>query len=294
LEGRSWLFASRSTGLGLAWQQPLSIGNALGVRYVSERSATSFPFGGQGELPPGLPRELTARSSRRTLGISWSHFQHNERLLTDTSLSGGILGGTENLVQSSVEYVRLRDDPFSGGRNTWAFRGFLAGAGSFGGKALPLHSRLFAGEELVRGFRTGALAPYTITSAKTTEGGQTLHLRSGGANLVVAGNTEYRMPLPEWTGGANVAAFFDAGAGWLLPGWLGGDAPELLGGTNGVLHTSSGVELRVPLSAVRQNLRLYYAVNPLRLAESLLLPDGSAFRPGERRSAFGWALGALF
>lgn len=294
LEGRTRLFVSRSTGLGLTWQQPLTVSNSLGVRFVSERNTTTFPLALQEELPPGLPRGLTVRSSRRTLGLTWSNFRHNGRLLSDASLSGGVLGGEENHVHSSIEYVRLLDDPFSGGRNTWAFRGFLAGAGSFSGKALPVHSRLFAGEELVRGFRAGALAPYAATTSQTADGNLAFQSYPTGANLVVASNTEYRMPLPDWAGGADAAAFFDAGAGWLLPGWLGGDAPELLAGTNGVLRASAGLELRVPLPAVRQNLRLYYAVNPLRLAGTFLLPDGSAFRPGERRSAFGWALGSLF
>ncbi len=292
--GRRRLFTSRSTGLGLTWQQPLTVGDSLGVRYVYTHNVTRHPFGSLEGVTPGLPTELTARSSRRTLGLSWSHWRRNERLLADASLSGSILGGDESFLKSSVEYVRLHDDPLSGGRNTWAFRGFVAGIGGLGDDPLPLHARLFAGAELVRGFRTGSLAPYAMTTAESTEGIQTFRTRATGANLVAAVNTEYRMPLPQWTGGGDAAAFFDAGAGWLLPRWLGADAPELLEGTNGVLHASTGLELRVPLPAVRQDLRLYYAVNPLRLAESFLLSDGSAFRPGERRSAFGWALGSLF
>jgi len=32
----------------------------------------------------------------------------------------------------------------------------------------------------------------------------------------------------------------------------------------------------------------------MRLARAILLPDGSAFRPPNRRAAVGWAIGSLF
>jgi hypothetical protein len=45
---------------------------------------------------------------------------------------------------------------------------------------------------------------------------------------------------------------------------------------------------------VEQPMRLDLAVNPLRLAKSFLLPDGSHFRASDRRWAWSWGLGSLF
>jgi|DewCreStandDraft_4_1066084.scaffolds.fasta_scaffold10898_5 hypothetical protein len=76
-------------------------------------------------------------------------------------------------------------------------------------------------------------------------------------------------------------------------GWAGGHR-SCCEGKNGTLRASSGVKLRAPLPVVRQPLRFYYAINPLRLAERFLLSDGSVFRPSERWRRFGWATGARF
>jgi len=90
------------------------------------------------------------------------------------------------------------------------------------------------------------------------------------------------------------AAFFDTGIGWLLPGWLGANRPALLGATKGIVRASTGVEMRWQVPIVDQTVRVHYAVNPMRLARAILLPDGSAFRPPNRRAAVGWAIGSLF
>ena len=115
--------------------------------------------------------------------------------------------------------------------------------------------------------------------------------QSPGADLVGAVNSEYRVPLLPRT---EVAGFFDAGSGWLLPGWLGPNRPTLLRGTNGVARASTGLELRWRLPVIDETLRVHYSLNPLRLAETLALPDGSRFRPPDRHAALGWALGSLF
>jgi hypothetical protein len=104
-------------------------------------------------------------------------------------------------------------------------------------------------------------------------------------------NTEYRVPVAPRT---KVVAFFDFGSGWLLPNWLGPQRPTLLAGTNGVLRASTGVELQWTLPVVEQTMRLDLSLNPLRLARSFLLPDGSRFSAPDRKVAFSWALGSLF
>lgn len=197
-------------------------------------------------------------------------------------------------MRSTVEYARLYSDPLTNGRNAWAWRSFVGGVSTYDGGSLFLHQRLFAGEQLVRGFRTGELAPYTFSVAQNADGTTAARTQAGGANLVAAINGEYRVPLEPTGARAEAAAFFDLGAGWLVPRWLGATNEEVVRGTNGVLRGSAGVELRFDLPLVHQPLRVHYAVNPLRLAGDLLLPDGNRFRPADRRAALGWALGSFF
>lgn len=295
--GSERLFTSRNSGLGLSSNVPLTPRDTLGFSFELSRTGTEF------HLPqpiPGVPLDsLQTRSSRRAVGVAWSRESdprnaRRERLDVSASLSGGWLGGDEKLLRSTVEYARLYSDPLTAGRNAWAWRGYVGGVSSYDGGSLLLHQRLFAGEQLVRGFRSGELAPYTLTTTQSTDGTTTTSAQAGGANLVGVINGEYRVPLDSNGTRAEVAAFFDLGAGWLLPRWLGGAREEVVRNTNGVLRGSAGVELRVNLPVIHQPLRVHYAVNPLRLAQELLLPDGSRFRPSDRRAPLGWALGSFF
>ena len=62
----------------------------------------------------------------------------------------------------------------------------------------------------------------------------------------------------------------------------------------GILRASTGFEVRWQIPAVEQPLRLDLAINPLRLAKSFLLPDGSRFRAPDRLLGWTWGLGPLF
>jgi len=96
-------------------------------------------------------------------------------------------------------------------------------------------------DELVRGLRAGELGPSEVTTRIPPSGVTIYSASPSGANLVSAANAEYRFPLAV---GTEAAAFFDLGSGLLLPTGLGPAKPVLLGGTNGVLHGSAGIELR--------------------------------------------------
>jgi hypothetical protein len=102
---------------------------------------------------------------------------------------------------------------------------------------------------------------------------------------------EYRVPLG---GGTEAAGFFDLGSGLLLPNWLGHARPSIVDSTNGILHGSTGVEVRWTVPGVGVPVRAHYALNVLRLDRWLPLPDGSLFHAHDRFSAFGWGLGPLF
>ena len=301
--GHRRLFTSRSSGFGLSSTYPLTASDTLGVNYQLTHTSTAYDL----NLPPaisGVARNpLRASTAGHTISLNESHDTGRERWDAAASVSGGRLGGDENLLRASAEYARILPDPltpylYPGGarlgkedrRNAWAFRGHIAGVSSFRGE-LPLHARQFAGDELVRGLRGGELAPYALVKSDQASGTPTYRAQAVGADLVSAVNTEYRLPLTQRT---EAAAFFDTGIGWLLPGWLGANRPALLGATKGIVRASTGVEMRWQVPIVDQTVRVHYAVNPMRLARAILLPDGSAFRPPNRRAAVGWAIGSLF
>ncbi len=284
------LFTSQSIGFNAGWSYAVSPANSFGVNYDLSHTLTRYSIA----LPPeltGLPNpEVRTETSSRSVGLGWTRDTGRERFLANTSISGGALGGNENLLRSSAEYVRVFPDPFVGRGNAWAFRGTVVGAGSTKGD-MPLYARLFAGDQFVRGFRPGELGPYTAVTSTSATGGETFRAVPAGANLAAAWNAEYRVSL---TRRSEAVGFFDLGAGRLLPNWLGPGRPALLAATNGVLRGSTGLELRYTVPGVEIPLRVNYAVNVLRLRSALRLPDGSVFRAPDRGAAFGWALGSLF
>jgi outer membrane protein assembly factor BamA len=156
---------------------------------------------------------------------------------------------------------------------------------------MPFYSRVFAGDELVRGLRPGELGPDAVVSSISPAGATTYSTTPAGGNLVGAANAEYRVKLSANT---EAAGFFDLGSGTLLMNWLGPARPTLADSTNGILHASTGVELQWTVPGIGVPVRVYYAVNVLRLDRWLPMPDGSSFHARNRFSAFGWALGSLF
>jgi outer membrane protein assembly factor BamA len=288
--GNQHFLSSRSSGLGVGLGYPVARDQILTTTYAVARQNTQFAL----PFPPGLTglanNQIWSSTSSHSLGLNWSGDSGHQHWGTSAAVSGGWLGGDENLLRSSAEYIRSHSDPLTNGRNTWAFRGYTAGVSSFDGSLL-FQDRYFAGNELLRGFRGGEIAPYAVEDLTDASGKNSFHAVPAGANLLAAVNTEYRVPVAPRT---QAGAFFDTGSGWLLPNWLGPRRPLLLAGTNGLLRASTGFELRWQAPIVEQPVRLDFAVNPLRLAKSFLLPDGSHFRASDRRWAWSWGLGSLF
>jgi outer membrane protein assembly complex protein YaeT len=283
-------FTSHSEGINIPWTYALSNTDSLSVNYTLSRAITdyqvTFP-----PLPAGVTSsDLKTKISSRSLGMAWAHDAGNERAVFSDSISGGLLGGDENMIRSSAEYGGILHDAIFAQGHAWAFRMKFSGAGSYRGD-MPFYSRFFPGDELVRGFRPGELGPYALSIKAASSGATTYSSLPAGANLVIAANAEYRMPLG---GGTEAAGFFDLGAGWLLPNWLGPTRPLILNSTNGVLHGSTGIELRWTVPGVQVPIRAYYAVNVFRLSRSIRVSDKSFFFAHNRLSAFGWGLGSLF
>jgi outer membrane protein insertion porin family len=283
-------FTTRSEGFSVPWTYPLTNNDSVGVHYTLSDASSDYPLG----TPPGTtglpPLDIRTRIFSSTLGTAWVHDAGNERILFSDSVSGGILGGDENMLRSSGEYSHIYRAPVFSSNNAWAFRTIFSGAGSYSGD-MPLYARFFSGDQFVRGLQTGELGPYEMTSKTTSASLPLPSAAPAGANLIAATNAEYRVHLG---GGAEAAGFFDLGSGWMLPNWLGPTRPVLLSGTNGVLHGSTGIELRWTVPEVQIPVRTYCAINVFRLNRSIALSQKSLFLLHNRFFAFGWGLGSLF
>lgn len=283
-------YTSQSEGMNAGWGYPLSPADSFSIDYALTHSKTDYSI----VLPPsltGLPSpDLQAKTTSSAVGAAWKHDSGSERIVVANSVSGGALGGTENLIRSNEEYGRIFPDSIFTHQNTWAFRTTFSGVGSYRGD-MPLYARLFSGDTQVRGLSPGQLGPYAVIPTTSASGAQTYTAVPAGATVISAANAEYRVPL-----GSNVqgVGFFDVGAGWLLPNWLGQVRPTLLSSTNGVLHGSLGIELRWTVPEIQVPVRANLSVNVLRLNRFLQLPDGSLFHAHNRLFALGWALGNLF
>lgn len=285
---RGPFFKMHTEGVNADWTYPLSESNAIRLSYGLSLNSTQY----SSNLPPptGLdPATIQANSSSHWVGAGFTHEAGGQRITTSDSVSGGFLGGSENLLRSSGEYARIIRDPIFNPQNAWAFRTTFSAVGSYSG-AMPFYTRLFPADEFVRGLNPGDLGPQEVLS--TTSAGATKYsTTAAGANLITAANAEYRVPVKN---GVQMAGFFDIGAGRMLPNWLGQAPPALVESTNGLLHGSTGIELRWTVPGFGVPARFYYSLNVLRLGRFLPMPDGSLLPSRVPFSKFGWGLGSLF
>jgi len=283
-------FDSHTEGIVIPWNYALSNSDSLGINYSLSRTTTKIPVSASSGQNSSISVDPNTHTSSHSIGAGWLRDAGNERILLSDTVSGGLLGGSENMLRSSGEYSRVLRDPVFTRANSWAFRTTFNGAGSYRGD-MPFYARLFPGDDMVRGLRSGELGPGAVTARVTPSGATTYFPTAAGANLVAASNAEYRIRLSP---GTQAVGFFDTGSGWLLPNWLGFAKPALLRQTNGVLHASTGVELCWNIPGIQVPLRTYYAVNVSRLDRFIHLSDKSMFHARNRFSAFGWGLGPLF
>jgi len=283
---------SQTDGVSLGWSYAASDVDAIGLNFGISRSLTEYVINqpsGAGTTNP-QPTELQSKTSSHSLGIGWTHDVGAQKIQLADSVSGGWLGGNENLLKSKAEYGQIFPDEMFDRHNAWAFRTTVSAAGSYKGD-MPFYARFFSGDDFVRGLRPGELGPYQALTAVSPSGATTYSAVPSGANLIAASNLEYRFPLSH---GVEGATFFDAGSGLLLPNWLGQTRPSLIHSTNGLIHGTTGFELRWALPVVGTPLRVNYSFNLLRLNRALLMPDGSTFRLHDRLGVLGWGLGPLF
>jgi len=282
---------TRSEAANIGWSYAGSDADLLGIDYGLSHTLTQYsvnPLPGSTSGPQITNPQ--SDTSSHSVGIGWTHYSGEQKIQLIDSASGGILGGSEDLVRSKAEYGQTFPDELFGHHNSWAFRTAISAVGSYKGN-LPPYALLYSGEDTVRGFEPGQLGPYETFATISPSGGTAYSAVPAGSDLVAASNLEYRFPLHS---GFEGATFFDAGSGLLLPNWLGPERPSLLNSTNGLLHASTGLELRWTLPAVGIPLRINYSFNILGLNRSFLMPDGSFSRVRIPFGAPGWGLGPLF
>jgi outer membrane protein insertion porin family len=281
---------SKTEGVNLGWSYAASDADAIGLNFGISKSVTDYTVTQTSST--GTPQliDLQSKTSSHSLGFGWTHDAGDQKIQLADSVSGGWLGGNENLLKSKVEYGRILPDEIFNHHNAWAFRTTVSAAGSYRGD-MPLYARFFSGDDLVRGLSPGELGPYQTVATVSSSGATSYSTAPSGANLIAASNLEYRFHLAHELEGAT---FFDAGSGFLLPNWLGPTRPSLINFTNGLVHATTGFELRWTLPVVGTPLRVNYSFNLLRMNRVVLLPDGSTTRLRDRLGVLGWGLGPFF
>jgi outer membrane protein insertion porin family len=281
---------TQTESVNAGWNYAASGVDSIGVNFGRSRSLTQYSVNQQSSTAPLVVTGLQNETSSDSLGIGWTRYAGEQKIQLADSVSGGWLGGSENLLKSKAEYGHIFPDNIFDHQNAWAFRTTVGAVGSYKGD-MPVYARFFSGDDLVRGLNPGELGPYETLATASPSGAMTYSAVPTGANLIGAANLEYRVPLRF---GVQGATFFDAGSGLLLPNWLGQTCPPLFNSTNGLFHGSTGFEVRWTLPIVGVPLRINYSFNILRLNRALFMPDGSIFRLHNPLGALGWGIGPLF
>jgi len=281
---------TQTEGVNVAWSYAASDVDSVGIGYGRSRSLTDYVVTEPASATGPQAVDLRNQTSSHSLGIGWTRDAGDQKIQVTDCVSGGWLGGSENLLKSKVEYGRVFPDELLGHHNAWGFRTTVSAAGSYKGN-MPLYAHFFSGDDLVRGLRPGELGPYETFGTVSPAGTTTYSAAPAGANLVAASNLEYRIAL---RGRVEGATFFDAGSGLLLPNWLGQSRPTVISATNGLFHGSAGFEVRWTLPALGVPLRVNYAFNIFRLNHAFSVADGSIIRLHNRLGVLGWGLGPLF
>jgi outer membrane protein insertion porin family len=283
-------FQQRSEAANADYSYALTTRDVLTANYGLSYSDTTYSptaLSGSDSSPSG---NVHARFSSRYVGFGWTRNTGDQQTVLADSVSGGWLGGSENLLRSKAEYGRIFRDPIFNSQNAWAFRTTFSGVGSYSGN-MPPAARWYSGDEFVRGLRDGELGPQAVVSSIGAAGTTRYSTAPAGANLIGAANAEYRVRLG---GGTEGVGFFDLGSGLLQQNWLGHWRSAVIDSTNGIVHGSTGIELRWTLPGIGVPVRAYYALNVLRLNRSVWMPDGSLLHLHNPLGAFGWGLGSLF
>jgi outer membrane protein insertion porin family len=275
----------RSTGFGVAGTYPLTPAAQFGIGVQLQRDSTREAGGnggGQTATPVVYKSELTPSFSfDSTRGIGAE--TRGSKLLLAQSWRGTAFLRSVKSTRPALQYGRYLSAPWGEKKSGLAFQTYATFIQPHGGRALALEERFFPGNEIARGFRRGALSPWSYAPDLGSEG-----LRPAGADAVGRFSVEYRVPL---RGPLSSALFLDLGWTRVRRGDVeSAQGARLIEATNGLLRASTGGELRMQLPLIRQPARVIFAWNPLRL-HTLLQTDSAPLRIADPRGAIRFALG---
>ncbi len=255
---RQRLFVSTSTGLAQTLDYRLSRTQQVASSYRLESTRLTIP-------PAVTANALPVRSDFTSSEVSarWQRSTETSSLLAEGAVSGGALGGSQDLVRFSTSAIKHDDRSAPAWGVRWQSAGVFAAPWA-ANPAVPIPSRLYPAEDWVRGMRAGELAR------------QASPARSG-LHLVQAVNLEHAIPF-QGNRPLRLLAFADGAAGWLL------ESDAALAGRAALglelrWRIPPGAQQRIPLGG--ETIRLHYALAPWLLSQG-------------RRGAWGWALGNFF
>ncbi len=252
----------RSTGGAVQGTYHMSTKAAAGLGIQMEResvlSAASAAGGGgwastpRATLQPSLVFDSTGGSARPVRGLLFA---------VAPAWSAPLPLRAVDTLQQSARLRLYRPDPWSGGRNQFAFQFSGMMTRPLGSGFLPVERRLFPAEETVRGFAHGAISPWSYDPSAQEADRQ---LQPASSDTVLALSAEYRVPI---SGALSGAAFTDLGWTGLKQNSLASpdSTSRIISKTNRILRASAGGELRVVVPGMNQPVRLIVAWNPLRL-----------------------------
>ena len=299
------LFTQQSSGGALSVSRPLGRSLwRLGASYSYQRISVSdiaegfqgyalgqltglVPAGDAGAALSGIIRsEVTPVLSFNSTN-SFFNPTRGWSLTLSSGISGRYLVGDYNMIRPSLEYRRFLSDRWlSGGRNTFAFRFLGQHVRGYDGSTVPFFDRLFTGgQTTIRGFDARSISPLAISSSPVLDSKNTpvIDLDTGlnavdrsiisiGGDTVAVFNAEYRMPI---VGPLAVSPFYDVGFNRVTSlkelGNTGATTIDLISATNGVIRSSTGIEIQFLLPVVSAAFRLIFAFNPTILDETIML-----------------------
>lgn len=327
------LFSQNTTGFTLSGSYPIWRWTRLGLSYsfqsirindVDDRFR-DFAFSQLVGFTPGGSFDDARRGLRRSEVTPSFVYSTKDRpfaarrgteLNIQVPVTGGLLGGTFNIIRPTVEFQHFRPDPFlSPGRNTFAFRVQFMHLRPFGKlpsgdpMAAPFFERIFSGGEFtLRGFDLRSVSPMAIvrTPRKDAAGNPIVDPATGLASISenfvpVGGDTsliataEYRIPV---IGPLQVTPFVDVGTSTILEGSklriFGPDSSiDVLSNTNDVYRVSTGAEVQFLLPVINQPFRLIFSYNPLILDTDIVV-GGVKFPLKEPRTSVRFTVGYSF
>jgi outer membrane protein insertion porin family len=281
------LLRQNSTGARLSGAYPLTTKMQVGLSSQFERltvaddvvggsSGTVTTVQRRTDLSPSFVFNSTQGDGPATRGF---------RFTTTDSWSGSLFLRSIDTTAQSVGLSEYVADPITSGRNSFAFRLQGAITRPQDNVPLPLDRRFFPGDEILRGFKRGNMAPWAFENGSQTDPTPV------GADTVLAFSMEYRIPIQ---GPLSAAAFADFGWSGLSSKSSSLDQSfSLIEETNRLLRASVGAEFRLQLPVIHQPGRLIFSYNPLRL-DRLIHSGGSPLRLADPRGTIHFALGDLF